>query len=203
LNLRNWDRQLNKKKKKIALVPDNCPAHPKLNLESIELTFLPPSTTSHIHPLDQDIIKPFKTFYRSDIRQRIIQSIDNGLGTSSDIARRVSVLDALHKMMNLWDKVSATCINNCFKKLSSMCCDSVKKDHDTEHVEKPDDACEQEFYDWVDIDCDLQDSTVLTDEEIARRIINQSKEEEGEEESKDEPERIPVSKRQLTKLLAF
>jgi hypothetical protein len=48
-------------------------------------------------------------------------------------------------------------------------------------------TCEQEFSDWVDIDCDLQVSTVLTDEEIVYCIINQSKEEEGEEENKDEP----------------
>jgi hypothetical protein len=45
-----------------------------------------------------------------------------------------------------------------------------------------------------DIDHDLKVSTVLTDEEIAQRIINQSKEEEGEEENKDELERSPVSK---------
>jgi hypothetical protein len=31
------------------------------------------------------------------------------------------------------------------KKLSSMCCDIVQKDHDTDHEEKPDDRCEQEF----------------------------------------------------------
>jgi hypothetical protein len=46
----------------------------------------------------------------------------------------------------------------------------------------------------VDIDHDLQVTTVLTDKEIAWCIINQSKEEEGEEENKDEPEWIPVSK---------
>jgi hypothetical protein len=33
--------------------------------------------------------------------------------------------------------------------------------------------CEQEFYDWVDIDRDLQVSAVLTDEEISQCIINQ------------------------------
>jgi hypothetical protein len=38
----------------------------------------------------------------------------------------------------------------------------------------------------VDIDHELQVSTVLTDEEITQCIINQSKEEEGKE--KDEPE---------------
>jgi hypothetical protein len=51
--------------------------------------------------------------------------------------------------------------------------------------------CEQE-YDWVDKDHDIQVSTVLT--EIAQCIINQSKE-EGEEENKDEPQQIAVSKR--------
>jgi hypothetical protein len=53
---------------------------------------------------------------------------------------------------------------------------------------------EQEFHDWVAIDRDLQVSTVLTDEEIAQCMINQSKEEEGGEENKNELERITVSK---------
>jgi hypothetical protein len=44
---RNWDRQLNKKRKKIALVLDNCPAHPKLNLENIELTFTSQHYVAH------------------------------------------------------------------------------------------------------------------------------------------------------------
>jgi hypothetical protein len=42
-----------------------------------------------------------------------------------------------------------------------MCCDSVQKDHNTDHMEKPDGMCEQEFNDWVDIDCDLQVGKVL------------------------------------------
>jgi hypothetical protein len=58
-----------------------------------------------------------------------------------------------------------------------MCCDNFQKGHDSDHVEKPDDMCEQEFNDWVDIDRDLQLNIVLTDEEIGRCIINQSKEE--------------------------
>jgi hypothetical protein len=65
------------------------------------------------------------------MRQIIIQSIDDGLGTSSNIAKWVLVLDVLHMMMNAWDKISATCIKNCFKKLSSMCCD----DHNTDRME--------------------------------------------------------------------
>jgi hypothetical protein len=50
--LRNCDTQIRKRETKIMPVL----AHPKLNLENIELTFLPPNTTSHIQPLDQGII---------------------------------------------------------------------------------------------------------------------------------------------------
>jgi hypothetical protein len=51
-----------------------------------------------------------------DIRQRIIQSVDDGLGTSSDIAIWVLVLEnVLHMMMNAFDKVSTIFINSCFK----------------------------------------------------------------------------------------
>jgi hypothetical protein len=105
------------KKKEISLVLDNCPAHPKLNLENITLAFIPPNTMSHIQPLNQGIKKTFKTLYRLDTRRKIIQSTDDGLGASSSIAKWVLVLDALLMTMNAWDKVSTTCINNCFKKL--------------------------------------------------------------------------------------
>lgn len=57
-----------------------------------------------------------------------------------------------------------------------MCCDSVQKDLNNGHLEEHDDMCEQEFNDWVDIDCDLQVNTMLTDDKIAQCIINESKE---------------------------
>jgi hypothetical protein len=69
-------------------------------------------------------------------------------------------------VMNTSDKGSTTCINSCFKKLSSLCCDSVQKDYVTNHVEKPDDMCEQEFGDWVDVDHNLHVSTVLMDKKL-------------------------------------
>lgn len=44
--LRLWDRELVKKNRKIILVVDNCPAHPKIPFQNIKLVFLPPNTTS-------------------------------------------------------------------------------------------------------------------------------------------------------------
>ena len=52
-----WVRKLEQKfsaaNRKIALIIDNCTAHPHVDqLESIELIFLPPNTTSHTQPMD-------------------------------------------------------------------------------------------------------------------------------------------------------
>ena len=41
------DTKFTKEKKTVALIIDNCPAHPSIgNLKSIELIFLPPNTTN-------------------------------------------------------------------------------------------------------------------------------------------------------------
>ena len=52
--------------RKIALIIDNCTAHPHLEqLNSIELIFLPQNTTSHAQPMDQGIIRALKAKYGS------------------------------------------------------------------------------------------------------------------------------------------
>lgn len=64
--LRSWDRELQRDGgRKIALLLDNCAAHPHLfDLKNIELVFLPPQTTSVLQPMDQGIIRSLKCHYR-------------------------------------------------------------------------------------------------------------------------------------------
>ena len=57
-----WVRQLDNKfvaeSRKIALIIDNCPAHPRTdNLQAIELIFLTPNRTSKTQPVDQGVIR--------------------------------------------------------------------------------------------------------------------------------------------------
>ena len=64
-----WVRDLIKKfvseKRKVALIIDNCKAHPIIdNLSNIKLVFLPPNTTSVSQPMDQGIIRCLKANYR-------------------------------------------------------------------------------------------------------------------------------------------
>ena len=57
----DWVHKLDRKfavsKRMIALIIDNCTAHPHVeNLKWVELIFLPPNTTSHTQPMVQGII---------------------------------------------------------------------------------------------------------------------------------------------------
>ena len=62
--LSEWNRELYKQKRKIALLVDNAPGHIADDYDNIKLVFLPPNTTSKLQPLDQGIISWVKREYR-------------------------------------------------------------------------------------------------------------------------------------------
>ena len=59
--VRKLDSSFRPQSKKVALLIDSCPAHPKIkNLMKINLIFLPPNTTSVLQPMDQGVIRSLK-----------------------------------------------------------------------------------------------------------------------------------------------
>ena len=51
------DKKMQNQNRKICMIVDNCPAHPRVNgLKAIQLSFLPPNTTSRTQLMDQGII---------------------------------------------------------------------------------------------------------------------------------------------------
>lgn len=71
--LQEFDHRMGVQKRKIILFLDNAASHPRdLKLENIEIIFLPPNTTSVSQPLDQGIIKCFKSYYRTAILKHIL-----------------------------------------------------------------------------------------------------------------------------------
>ena len=61
--LRKLDNELTRKVRKIILFIDNCAAYPHVEgLQSIELAYLPPNSTSEIQPCDQGIINTLKAY---------------------------------------------------------------------------------------------------------------------------------------------
>ena len=113
--LLNLDQLFAREGRNIAMIVDNCPAHPEVpNLKNIELTFLPPNTTSVVQPMDQGVIRSLKAFYRNMLMQKVIDS-DEGKGIP-----KINVLDALKMVTSSWEKVTTKTIVNCFIKLEFL-----------------------------------------------------------------------------------
>ncbi|XP_037775578.1 tigger transposable element-derived protein 6-like [Penaeus monodon] len=77
-----WSKKLDrrfKREDKVALVLDNCPAHPGQvpGLTNITLFFLPPNTISKTQPLDLGIIQNLKMYYREELLLRVIKAMDS------------------------------------------------------------------------------------------------------------------------------
>ena len=82
------------KGRKIALIIDNCPAHPRIdNLQAVELIFSPLNTTSKTQPMGQGVIRSLKAHYRAKAVKSYIASVDAKKGIPSiNILNEMSLL---------------------------------------------------------------------------------------------------------------
>lgn len=98
--------------RKTLMIVDNCPAHPKVDgLQSVELLFLPPNCTSVLQPMDQGIIRVFKSHYRKLCLKMIIEHIDQ---TGTRPKEQLNVLQAMEFVKRAWTNVSSEAIHNCY-----------------------------------------------------------------------------------------
>ncbi len=208
--LRDWDRQLRLKDRRILLIIDNAPAHPKVaNLTHINVHYLPKNSTSLVQPCDAGIIKNFKGkclenfvniqqitrifsgFYRSALSLRILAELEaaeetgpkGGGGaindpTVSNLAKKVTVLDAVHMLAKAWRDVKPSTIANCFNKAFSLPKDSnnIVNDDILADVTVPMSMNRGEFEELVNQD--VKDGQIDDEDEIG--------DEEDEEDEADE-----------------
>ena len=78
----DWVRKLDPffraQSRKVALLIDNCPAHPEIkNLTNIKLIFLPPNTTSVLQPMDQGVTRSLKAHYQKKVVRLCIKEVES------------------------------------------------------------------------------------------------------------------------------
>ncbi|XP_069365886.1 tigger transposable element-derived protein 4-like [Maniola hyperantus] len=213
--LRNWDAELKVNEKKILLLVDNCPAHRHVtNLHCIKLVFLPPTVSSVLQPMGQNVIRCLKTHYRMLQMLKIIQNLDHNKEYES-----FSVLDAILMISEAWEKVTQRAIANCFRRagfikiylersLSTFSDNSVPlsqlqvlpADHDADDDIMSltqlarnliPDISSTEVEDFINIDNSVTVCAPATDNDIVAEIQEQTKEQYNDEEQAEEQFRVP------------
>ena len=63
---KEFDSEMRRQHRHVLLIVDNVSSHHrKLNLEHVELAYLPPNVTSKVQPMDKGIIQNTKVLYRT------------------------------------------------------------------------------------------------------------------------------------------
>lgn len=204
--LREWDKELNREKRNILLLVDNCPAHPDVkHLKSIKLVFLPPNTSSKLQPMDQGVIHALKSYYRQLLLMKMVQSMDDGT------ALIINLLDAINLIHKAWQRVSQQTIAKCFQHAGFHFADTkfeIDSDDDlplSEWIRKerndfsdiPSVINMDNINDYVTVDDCLVTAEFLTDEDIIATVRDvevpaaDPESDDSEDERDTEPE-LPV-----------
>ena len=188
------DVKFQKENRKIALIIDNCPAHPTIaDLSNVKLIFLPPNTTSVSQPMDQGVIKCLKAFYRRRLVNLMIKRLEQG----QDLPK-ISILCALQLLIAAWNNVTKSTIVICFGKAKISAKDQVNAAEDSDDLFKelendltelrkidptlvPQDLTAQEIVD-VDINFITTDNPE-SDEEILESVRSDKDEETNGDDS--------------------
>lgn len=105
------DYQMLKRRKKIILLIDNAPCHnldSNLVLQNVAVHYLPPNSTSVLQPLDQGIIKCYKSLYKKKLLKMLIDKC------MKNTLKNVTLLEAIHLTAEAWDDIDKQVIFNCF-----------------------------------------------------------------------------------------
>jgi len=142
--------------------------------------FLLVNTTSLIQPCDQSIIRAFKARYRREMRARIIAELGDiqDRSDASAVAKKISLLDALHLVAISWKRVLEKTIENCFRKggFSKRKAEtpaSEESDLTSEIFDQASDGMsKEEFENWLDIDNNAEVVATMAVLEICEAVAN-------------------------------
>ena len=185
--LTKLDSRFVTEKRKVAMVVDNCPAHPNI-LKAITLVFLPPNTTSKSQPCDQGIIQNLKLHYRKHLILQLLTSIEAGTEF------QFNLLDAIYLLRLAWYSVSPTTVARCFKHCGFVAPkDSPQDDADNDVDTDLDETREilstvslsVSIGDYLDVDQQVMTSEFLSDDDIVNSVTHTDETQDTSEDNTD------------------
>jgi hypothetical protein len=201
--IHDWAQQKNDSGK-ILVFLDNCPAHPHtLSFSNIKCLFFPANTTSVLQPMDQGIIKCFKSYYRKRLLRYLINSFEANPDTSlKDVS--VNLRSAMIWTLAAWDEVTRSTIVNCFNRAGFNVTEAMPTE--TEDIPVNQEITEsllQELSLKTGTELSSLDEYVLADDVIVTDCPNNDYDDEDTEEEEDtieaeEEVRKPTTKEMMS-----
>ncbi|CAH1988099.1 unnamed protein product [Acanthoscelides obtectus] len=190
--LKKWDAELVKKIRKMLPLVNNCPAHPNILLNNINLQFFPPNVTSVLQPMDQGVIWRLKQMYRKHMLMKIME-----LQEDVNIIKAVTILDAINLLTIAWELVTPQTIRNCFyhdvKNITEIVNDFDPEDEiplsDLLKINSLLDI--DKFNDYVNVDNNLIATQELSDSNLVNEGSVDNKQEDAIENN--DKEELPVT----------
>jgi hypothetical protein len=201
--LKELDDSMRAAQRKIAMILDNCPAHPhSLKYDNIALFFLPPNTTSHTQPMDAGVIRSLKCHYR----RRFVENYLIALESKTEFT--LSLLDSIQMLKRAWEDVTVATISNCFHHVSFNSHPQTELEvENMMPVEQTPAAADNiwdrlrihgigvgnnSFTDYVNSDAEVATTFTLTDENIIEDILEKKNDDSEEEDQQNGDEEPPV-----------
>lgn len=115
--VRNFLRTQNLPEKALLLL-DNAPSHPsaeelKTSDGHIFVMFMPPNVTPLIQPMDQNVLRLTKLYYRNLLLSSIITG-DEPVGSALN---KLTLSEAMMNLATAWNKLSPQVIKKCWNKI--------------------------------------------------------------------------------------
>lgn len=129
-----FNEEMKKEKRKVLLLLDNAPCHPKnLKFSNVNVLFLPANTSSTSQPLDQGIIQSFKLMYRRRIITTLLAHMESAQNLD-ELIKKISLADVVEYVKEAWNSVAETTIQKCFKKCGVNCDVTENENGAEEHL---------------------------------------------------------------------
>ena len=97
----------------VLLLLDNCSSHKieGLDLQNVDICFLPANTTSKIQPMDAGIIMAFKRNYRQLHIRWMLEQVESGKRVQD---LKMDILQGARYIIQSWNEVTTQTIHNCW-----------------------------------------------------------------------------------------
>ena len=159
---------------------------------------MPPTTTSHLQPMDAGIINSFKVNYRRHLVRFHIDAIDEGRQP------KVKISDAIRWTKLSWEAVTESCISNCWRHTGILPVDdsteevrsSVAATTETDHslrdfgniferLRIPTELLMSPT-EYINIDKELTTCEMMTDEEIIKFVSGEESDDDLEIQDRED-----------------